>query len=630
MSGIVGILHLDGSPVDRRLLGQLTALLSFRGPDAQEIWSEGPVGLGHALLRTGGEGERERQPVSADGRVWIAADARVDERGELIEKLRSRGCPATSTATEAELILQAYRVWGVECVEQLLGDYAFVLWDGGERRLMCARDRFGVKPFYYAQVGATLIVSNTLDCVRAHPQVSGRLNDLAIADFLLFGFNQEPETTSFADIRRLPPAQTLVCSAGTLRMSRYWALPAEGPIRYQRARDYVEQFRALLRVAVSDRLRTDRVGVLMSGGLDSTSVAATAKELLAGHSSPFDLRAYTAISKRSLPDDEGRHAGLVAEALDIPIDYLETADYRLYERWDQPGLRTPEPYDWPLSAINADQYPRVVNHSRVLLCGEGGDVVFYPESGPYVASLLKGLHLARFIADAGRTLLWRRRLPPLGIRSALRSWRGTQPGLPAFPNWLEPALVDRFNLRARWQEIQKPPVANHPLRPTAAGMLSAPFWPYLFGTYDPEMTSVALDVRFPFFDLRLVKYLLSIPPLPWCVDKELLRQAMRGILPQPVLRRPKTALAGDPLLERVQRSDAHWLDHLDPAPELARFVAPGKVPPPAQASDAQQAWFSLRLHSLNFWLRSIPRLPYKSWEEEFREARGAAACQEDL
>ena len=110
-----------------------------------------------------------------------------------------------ASATDVELILRAYQVWGEDCVERLLGDFCFAIWDAPRRRLFCARDQMGVKPFFYAHLGSCFIFSNTLDCVRQHPAVSDRINDLAIADFLVYDMSQDPGATAFVDIRRLPP-----------------------------------------------------------------------------------------------------------------------------------------------------------------------------------------------------------------------------------------------------------------------------------------------------------------------------------------------------------------------------------------------------------------------------------------
>lgn len=148
MSGIVGILNRDGAPVDRDLLAKMTGFMAFRGPDAQETWIDGNAGFGHTLLRTTWESEREKQPCTLEGQVWITADARIDRREELIQELQAAGRHPCKGATDPELILHAYHAWNEQCLEHLLGDFSFAIWDGRARRLFCARDHFGIKPFY--------------------------------------------------------------------------------------------------------------------------------------------------------------------------------------------------------------------------------------------------------------------------------------------------------------------------------------------------------------------------------------------------------------------------------------------------------------------------------------------------
>ena len=169
MSGIAGILNLDGSPVDGDLLGRMTAYLRFRGPDGQRAWAMKNVGFGHTLLRVTEETARGAQPFTLDGQRWIVGDARVDARQDLIADLRARGQQDVAfDAPDVELILRAYGVWGEDCVSRLLGDFTFAVWDEPRQRLFCARDQLGVKPFFYAQVGQTVLFSNTLDCIRLH------------------------------------------------------------------------------------------------------------------------------------------------------------------------------------------------------------------------------------------------------------------------------------------------------------------------------------------------------------------------------------------------------------------------------------------------------------------------------
>ncbi len=343
MSGIVGILHLDGAPVDAELLQRLVDFQKFRGPDAQRLWISGQVGLGHTLLKTSDESTHECQPFHLGDNIWIAADARVDGRSELVAKLTAAGQNAPSNATDAELILRSYRAWGEACLEHLLGDFAFAIWDGREQKLFCARDQMGVKPFYYASIGSLLVFSNTLDCVRQHPAVSDRLNDLAIADFLLFDINQDAATTSYSDIRRLPAAHSLRCERAAVSIRRYWTLSVTEPVRFQRESEYIEQFRALLEQAVEDRLRTKSAGILMSGGLDSTTVAATARRILAVNGNENGLFAGTLALDKLTPDDERHYATLVAGALKIPIQFQTADDSQLFDGADNPEDRSPFP-----------------------------------------------------------------------------------------------------------------------------------------------------------------------------------------------------------------------------------------------------------------------------------------------
>ncbi len=171
MSGIVGIFNRDGAPVDHGLLRALTHFLAYRGPDGREVWVHDAVGFGHTMLRTTRESLNERQPTGLDGRFWITADARIDCRAELRAELESAGRKTSRTTADPDLILHAYAAWKEECVQHLRGDFSFAIWDIRDKILFCGRDHFGIKPFYYAEIGNTFIFSNTLNCVRLHPSV---------------------------------------------------------------------------------------------------------------------------------------------------------------------------------------------------------------------------------------------------------------------------------------------------------------------------------------------------------------------------------------------------------------------------------------------------------------------------
>jgi asparagine synthase (glutamine-hydrolysing) len=608
LSGIVGIINTDGAPVDRGLLRRMTDFMARRGPDAQEVWSDGSVGFGHTMLRTTWESEGEVQPRSLGGELWVTADARIDGRAALVKKLERAGYDGLKDAPDADLILRAYAAWGEDCVKHLIGDFSFAVWDAPRRRLFCARDHFGVKSFYYAQPGQSLVLGNSLNCLRLHPGTSGRLDDLAIADFLVFGANQEPGTTAFADVRRLPPAHSLTWEDDALRLRRYWAPPIDGQIRYRRAGDYVERFDEELETAVADRLRTSNVGVFMSGGMDSPAMAAVAKKALSRNASSFDLRAYVTVYDHLIADEERYYSGLVAESLNIPVRYLAADDYALYERWDQPELNTPEPNDDPqFAALNHDLVRETASNCRVALTGFGGDPALLA-SPSYVPSMLRSLRLIDVASGALIYALTCRAFPPIGVRTLIRRCLKGKPERwrPDYPEWINRNLELRLGLRERWEELTRAePRLDHPLRPEAHEQFASPspYWANLFESMDPGVTHSPLEVRHPFFDVRLVKFLLALPPFPWFLNKALLRVAMRNVLPEEVRVRPKAPLAGNPLEINLGRAEKGLYDGFEPTPKLAEYVDINRLPASTRRSEPGRAWPLTRPYSLNYWLR---------------------------
>lgn len=609
MSGIVGIFNKDGAPVGGGLLQKLTKSMAFRGPHAQSSWHEGNVGLGNAMLRTTFESQREQQPCSLDGRVWITADARIDDRQALKQRLASHGRREVEAANDVELILHAYHVWGEECVQHLLGDFAFIIWDQRQQRLFCGRDQFGLKLLYYACAGQTIVLSNTLNCVRRHPQVSDRLDDRAIGDFLLFGCNYDLTTTSFADIKRLPAGHVLSVTPERLSVRRYWTLPVPECIRFKRPQDYVDRFVELLQQAVADRLRTDRLTIWLSGGLDSATIAAVTRAHMLEKGQPAQFAGMTVVYEQLIPDDERYFANLVSEKLGIPTQYLVGDLYRLFERYDQPDLQRPEPSEEPLLALHADQMRVSAAGGHVVLTGDGGDELLFPSG---LAQMLKGMRLWQTLFDAAQYLRTYRRMPPLGLglRKKLRNWRKQPDPASGFPNWLNDRFAAQYQLRARWQEVNQVKVSTaYPLRPGAYHRLTMPLWESVFEYNDPGVTNTPVEFRLPFLDLRLVNYVMAMPPLPWFVEKRLLRVAMNRVLPEKVLQRPKTTLKADPVVNLLQRPEARWLDEFVPLPRLAEFVQRDNIPKVAGRKFEQgDPSIHLRPLGLNYWLQRLNRL----------------------
>jgi asparagine synthase (glutamine-hydrolysing) len=617
LSGIVGIFHRNGAPVERALLQSLTEFLSFRGPDALEVWSEGATGLGHAMLRTTHEAQNERQPASADGQLWITADVRLDCRAELIAQIERERRHCEPCATDPQLLLHAYAAWGEDCVQHLRGDFAFAIWDARQRRLFCARDHFGVKPFYYVTRDGLFLCSNTLQCLRLHPQVSDELNEAAIADFLLFGLNQDVATTTFRDIQRLPPAHFLVVTPDAMRIERYWSPPIDGRIRYRRADEYLEHFRSVLQAAVADRLRTERVGIFLSGGLDSGAVAATARGLAETAGRAPELQGYTITYESLFADREGEYAQETADFLGIPLQLLPAGRTRLFEGWDDPELSLPEPVDNPFVAAGFEESRLIATDCRVVLSGEGADNLMDFQMWPYAKDLLRHGEWRRFCAEMVHFLCVRP-FPWKGIRKRVRGFVGRDPEAPVFPQWIAPDFAQRMNVEDRWQaraRFAEAEALSHPVLPRGHRSLALPEWTYMFEQEDPGTTRFPVEVRYPFLDVRMVSYLLALPTFPWFFRKTLLRNAMTGQLSETVRTRPKTPLAIHPIAELLSRPEAGWLDDIKMSAEMDRYVIRSAAAPICGEKHPEQAEVTIRPLSLNFWLQNGRPLRYNRMAE---------------
>jgi asparagine synthase (glutamine-hydrolysing) len=205
MSGIAGIYFLDGRSVDNVDLERMVARLAHRGPDGKGVWSEGCVGMGLGMLWTTPESLHEKLPLmNQRGDLVITADARIDNRAELIAKLNLTDSPP-GDITDSELILASYERWGERCTDKLLGDFSFAIWDGREHALFCARDHFGVKPFYYYYLSERIFAfASEIKALLCLKEVPRQLNEVRVADYLVSMFDDKA-ITFYQDILRLPP-----------------------------------------------------------------------------------------------------------------------------------------------------------------------------------------------------------------------------------------------------------------------------------------------------------------------------------------------------------------------------------------------------------------------------------------
>jgi len=472
--------------------------------------------------------------------LTITANARLDGRDDL-------------NGSDAELILRAYEKWGDDCVKHLIGDFAFAIWDERKQRYFCARDHFGVKPFYFTHIDNDFAFSSNLNELRLNPRVSNTLNEIAVGDYLLFGVNQDLSTTIFKDIQRLKPGHTLTVANGSITVKPYWTPETSKEVRFRNPASYVERFSELLSRAVKDRVTTDRVAISMSGGLDSTSLAAVAR------AQKKDVHGFAVVYDSLIPDEERHYSTLAAEHLGISITHLSADKYSLFDgEMDQP-----EPFlISPLTGQFNDLLRLCAEFSPVALTGYDGDAFMNVPRPPGVKTRMKRL---------------------IGKKRAATESRPY--------SWLDESFVKRTDLVERWRRpsVNQASPAN-------------PIWTALFEGYDPSSTKLNLEVRHPFMDVRLVEFLSSIPARPWRVNKHILRVAMRDKLPSSVLNRRKTPLASDPALQLVRRGSVRCVDSCEVSPQLRAFVNLNRRRSLADEETSDALWANLRIFALNYWL----------------------------
>jgi asparagine synthase (glutamine-hydrolysing) len=288
----------------------------------------------------------------------------------------------------------------------------------------------------------------------------------------------------------------------------------------------------------------------------------------------------------------------------LPIHFLAADGYELFLDLDR---QFPEPYHDPLFAVQRDQALEISSYSRVALTGYDGDALLAADLKQYGRRLLQQGQLRRLLANLAWYGVTYRRLPALGLRKGLAGFGQASARGDDFPTWLEPDFVRRLELRSRWQTLTTPRYPDdhaHPdlhVRRLAYHYLRSPIWDSLFEEADPGLTRLPLEQRHPLLDLRMVAFLLALPALPWCLNKELFRRAMQGILPEEVCRRPKSPLALDPLAIR-NAGAVSWRSNFKPSAALASYVQKAML---AKLADVSQTldWKEMRIFSLNAWLK---------------------------
>jgi asparagine synthase (glutamine-hydrolysing) len=564
MCGIAGILATHGAPPRADQLAAMIGQLAHRGPDGTGYYRDADCGLAHARLSiidlAGG-----RQPIhNEDKTIWVSFNGEIFNYIELRRELEAAG-HRFYTQSDTEVLVHAYEEHGDRFLERLNGQFAIALWDRRQRRLLLARDRTGIRPLFYAASGARLAFASEVKALFALADIPRRLDVNALGELFTYWAVLPPRTV-FAGIQAVPPGHYLVAERRSVRVMRYWdwQFPEEGAHDTRPVEECAEELRALLVDAVRLQLRADvPVGAYLSGGLDSSIVTTLIKNY-----SDTPLRTFSLTFADREFDESEHQRELVAylgtrhSAVHCTAEALSDAFRRAVWHTESPILRTaPVPLMLLSQRVRAEGY-------KVVLTGEGADEVFAGYD------LFKEAKIRRFWARAPQSKLRPRALERLypylknqknspaagGAFTQLFFGAGMEhvdePYFAHIPRWTTTRRTWQFfapdvkRQLGGWNPYrayqQWLPCATKQWSPLARDqyaeahtLLSG----YLLSSQGDRMAMASsVEGRFPYLDHRVIEFANRLPPrykLRALTEKYVLKQAVKGLLPETIRRRVK-------------------------------------------------------------------------------------------
>lgn len=546
MCGICGILRLDGGAPDRRVLEQMTATLEHRGPDSQGVHASGAVGLGATRLAIIDLEHGVQPMLGADGESCVVQNGEIYNHRELRRALEQRG-HAFRTASDTEVILRLYEDRGPSFVEELRGMFAIAIWDAPRRRLVLARDRFGIKPLFYRLSRESLSFASEIKALACQPEFSAAVDVDALNSYLSHNSIPAP-LTIYREARKLPPGRVLVLEDGEVTIMSF-ARPTPAPVaelRGEPAGTLTDELRARLRDSVRAHLVSDvPVGVLLSGGIDSSALTALAAQESGERISTFSV----GFAERSF--NELENARLVATR-------YGTDHHELILKPDAAELLTEitSAFDEPFgdsSALPTYVVARMAaEHVKVVLSGEGADELFGGYE-TYAADLLaeRGLGALSFALPLVERLPSSDRRVSLDYKAKRFLRAAHLPALERHHAWKE---ILSAELRAEvampaWRSSADP-LAEHRARfaQTAGAPLLGRLQDVDLGIYlvddllvktDRMTMAHSLEARVPFLDTAVAELAMALPTrlkVRGLAKKRLLREAVSAWVPERIVR----------------------------------------------------------------------------------------------
>jgi asparagine synthase (glutamine-hydrolysing) len=532
-------------------------VLAHRGPDDAGSWIGHTVGLGHRRLSiidlAGGH-----QPMSnEDGTVWIAFNGEIYNHRELRSILKERGHHYRGQS-DTETIIHLYEEWGIEGVRKLRGMFAYAIWDSVQRKLVLARDRLGIKPLYYTvKDDGTLYFASEIKALIAGRAIKPELNYDGLADYAANRFTSGEETL-FRGVKRLSPGHTLQWLDGQTRIEPYWDLSftkSNSPLKQE---EYVDRFSELFRESVRLHLMSDvPLGVFLSGGIDSSAITAAMTTMVSAPIKTFSV----AFAEREA--NELNYARVVARAFKTDHHEIVVTPEEFFGELPALIYQEDEPIAHPSSVPLYFVSKLARQHVKVVLTGEGSDELMagYNKYRVTIENLRLGRHYQGIVPASARQMVKRQIEKLSGASRVLQKLHRTFLCLPAdirdiyFDNFavyspsmqkglFTPATRDRMGdsdpYRASLQYIDDSDAESLLDQLLAADLKT--YLHELLMKQDQMSMAASLESRVPFLDHKLVEFATHLPvkmKLRGWTTKYVLRQAMRNVLPNEILRRTK-------------------------------------------------------------------------------------------
>jgi len=524
MCGIAGQYCLDGKIPDQDLLGRMSTRLTHRGPDSEGTHICGSAGLVHRRLAIIDLSEDGLQPMTnEDGTLWLVFNGEIYNHVELREILIKSGHRFASHS-DTEVILHAYEEWGVGCVRQFSGMWAFALWDEKQQRLFCSRDRFGIKPFYYTQVDGSFLFASEIKALLAHPDIGKHPDDETLGTYLSWGVQDHSRRTMFEGIFQIPPGHWMMVMAnGPEAPYRYWKLKVNPEVKGSEPDDAVAAgLLDRLRSATSIHLRSDvAVGTCLSGGIDSSALTALINTLILEEAPPsIGARQKTFSAVFTDPRfDESRYIDEVAAATGVDAYKTEPSPETL---WDDIGnlvYMQDEPFG-SLSIYAQYCVMRLAKENvKVVLDGQGADELlggYLAYQGSYVRGLVRKYHWLTALREVTGSLrhhggFFRSAMGQLAVRKKRRNL-----------------------LKIRGEAVHR---YDGTLDEVLGRELQSTNLPALLHYEDRNSMAFSIESRVPYLDVRLVEYIAALPlnqKIRGGMTKFSLRRAIREIIPEAV------------------------------------------------------------------------------------------------